>query len=120
MKGKIFTFVFASIMIFGMSLFAQKKPYVYDSIFDSIGSHHGITVDNTGNIWMASNGDSVGIKVLKPNKTKAFFSPIFEVTIGGQKYNVAKGCRGMTTDNEGNIVVCIGSQIIKINAKDGS
>jgi len=120
MKSKIFTISFILFAFFSNFVFAQKESYTFDSVFDSIGSPHGITTDFSGNIWIGSNGDSVGIKVFKPNKEKLPFSPIWEVSIGGQKYNVAKGCRGMTTDSDGNILVCIGSQLIKINAKDGS
>ena len=102
-----------------------------------IGGTHGITVDPDGKVWTATYykhdtwitpDDSVAIAtsaiyVINPDGTQAEFSPIyFVVTDHGTVTDTLNGnCRGLTTDESGNILYVQSSpnKVFKIDYKTG-
>jgi len=97
------------------------------------GGTHGIAVDPDGKIWVASffkdidlitsEGDTIptsGILVFNADGTQAPFSPITIVPVTGDTLHGS--CRGMDTDENGNIVYVQSgpSKAIKIDYKTGN
>ncbi len=98
------------------------------------GATHGVAVDPDGKVWVTNfyADDSLGtgasrisvhsIKIFMPNGTPASFSPIkiiktgfaFDTLMGGDH-------RGMTTDNDGNILLVRSTKndMFRINYKTG-
>ena len=122
MPRRILLLASSCLLLLSLSGFAQERKYYYTAVLDSIKSPAGVAVDPNGNIWYGSGSttDSVGIRVLRPTGIPMKFSPIYSVTVGGTKYDVSKNLRGITTDQNGNIIVSIGSQLIRINSSDGT
>jgi sugar lactone lactonase YvrE len=100
------------------------------------GGTHGIAVDPDGKVWVSSyyqdipwipqEGDTIntaGILVFNPDGTEASFSPIVTVTTGGGSIvdTLHGACRGMSTDENGNIVYVQSGPAkgIKINYQTG-
>ena len=99
------------------------------------GSTHGIAVDPDGKVWVSMYYHEVpwiqgedtsytsGIFVYNPDGTEADFSPINTVATGGGFIvdTLNGACRGMTTDENGNIVYVQSgpSKAIKINYQTG-
>lgn len=117
LAGAVLGFLLTAL-VFGQGKLNWQYSYVED--FSPIASPHGVTVDPAGNVWFGSFGDSVGLHALQPDGQPLPFSPIFDVTINGTTYNIARNNRGMTTDHNGNILVVIGGQLIRINYQDGT
>jgi len=99
-----------------------------------IGGTHGITVDPDGKVWTSTyykhdnwiTPDSVTIKtsaiyVLNPDGTQAEFSPIYLVTTNQSTDTLNGNCRGLTTDENGNVLYVQSgpNKIFKIDYKTG-
>ena len=100
----------------------QAQNYEFITNADpEVSEGHGIAVDPDGKIWYAAFSDSGGIRVLNPDLTPADFSPITEVTIGGETFPTYSFCRGMNVDHEGNIIAVMqNEELYRINYKDGT
>lgn len=119
MKSKIFKVSWLLLVLMFVSIAnGQEEGYFFWAAIDSMNSAHGVTTDPLGRIWYGSYADSTGIKVMASDGT--LDTSIYEVMVGGEIYNVAKGCRGMNTNPDGDIIAAIGSQLFCINYEDGS
>lgn len=113
-------FILSLLVLSILTGYSQEKKYYFVTNFDSIMSGHGVVVDKAGNLWYGSNTDSVGIRVVRQNGIPLPFSPIYDLSIDGKTYSVAKDNRGINLDPDGNIIVVIGATIIRINYQDGT
>ncbi len=121
------------LVSYSLGQWTNKGAWPSDSF---IGGTHGITVDPDGKVWTATyfkhdnwiTPDSVTIKtsaiyVLNPDGTQAEFSPIYTVTTnnGAVTDTLNGNCRGLTTDENGNIlyVQSAPNKIFKIDYKTG-
>lgn len=80
------------------------------------GAGYGAEWDHQGNIWLADYNSGLIIKDSKGNDVP--FSPLTEVKINGEKYNL-RPINGIGVDNDGNILVGRNRHLIKINAQTG-
>jgi hypothetical protein len=95
---------------------------------------HGIAVDPLGRVWIAPYGaiDSIfdvvaakyvvcrPIYIYNANGTKASFSPIRSITIGGKTDTLYNSTRGMKADKDGNIVYTSYDVYYKIDYRTGA
>jgi len=131
--------VFVAVLTLGSFAFGGWE---FDGVFESFPElevsnswgMHGVTVDGAGNVWYAmyghstetlypANGDTVyvyQIFAVQPDGTPLSFSPISMLTIGGAVDTLVSATRGMTTDNDGNIVYSVAGKVYKINSTDGT
>jgi len=101
-------------------------------VSDSYGMH-GVTVDPNGNIWFAMYNyptdtlytatDTVevyGLRCVNPAGEELPFSPVQIVTIGGVPDTLKSSCRGLATDNNGNILHAVAGFLYRFNYQDGT
>ena len=134
MIKKLFT-VLALVAVLASTSLAQWQNLGAFPDTSYKGGTHGIAVDPDGKVWVSSyfkdikwvtGTDTIptaGILVFNPDGTQASFSPITVVTTGGGfVVDTLKGnCRGMGTDEVGNILYCQSgsTKIFKIDYKTG-
>jgi hypothetical protein len=134
MIKKLFT-VFALAAVLASTSLAQWQNLGAWPDTSYKGGTHGIAVDPDGKVWVSSyfkdinwitGTDTIptsGILVFNPDGTQASFSPIVTITTGGGfVVDTLKGnCRGMGTDEAGNILYCQSgsTKIFKIDYKTG-
>lgn len=114
----------------GWSEVTDPDNWGYIGVLDSTaGSEpHGVAVDPEGKIWICyySTGATVNeIRVYNSDGTPASFSPITEVTasgdLGDSTFTTMRSARGITTDNNGNIIVTVyGTDVLRINYQTGA
>ncbi len=101
-----------------------ENSWMFESVFEdtTVAAAHGVAVDGEGKVWSGSFGSgAAGIIVRWPNGNEASFSPLAEVTVDGEVIDLSGGgCRGMTADNDGNIIYAVGARLIKIDHQLGS
>ncbi|MFH1213779.1 MAG: T9SS type A sorting domain-containing protein [Candidatus Neomarinimicrobiota bacterium] len=117
MKKRILKIVCFCILA-TVSLFAQQAGYYFNSVLDTLPNVHGIAVDPDGKIWYASyDTSSGGIRVRNSDGT--FVDSIKQLIIGGVTHKIEGGCCGMTTDQNGNILVVMNlTSLYRINYSD--
>jgi len=108
------------VLLFAVS-FGFSQTWMYQEDFVSLGwAPHGVVVDPAGKIWVTfyAQTDTLpdgvttasGVYVFNPDGSQAPFSPILTVAYNGGadldtlKYN----SRGISLDNDGNIMTCSG------------
>jgi len=133
---KKFLTILALVAFFATTLNAQwTNEGAFPADTSQIGATHGIAVDPDGKIWWNSyynshldwiQGEdtvkSAGIVVYNPDGTEAPFSPIFTIATGGgfiQDTITHATSRGMTTDENGNIVYTRNGEVFKIDYQTG-
>ena len=107
---------------------SDAPQYVYDGVFtDSVSGGHGIVVDKYNRIWVGNyNYSPMGLRVYDADGTEATFSPIDSVTVPWGTgdtviYTNASGsCRGISLDNDGNLLYTHGGKLLRINIEDGT
>ena len=130
---KLFT-MFAVVALFASALNAQWTNEGAWPDTSQIGATHGIAVDPDGKIWWNSyyraldwiqgvdTTTEAGIVVYNADGTEASFSPIITISTGGGfvmdtiKHATS---RGLSTDENGNIVYTRNGNVFKINYQTG-
>jgi len=115
-----------------ISSFAFGQVWTYQSDFMAKIQPHGIAIDPEGKIWIGYFGytdsivNTMGVKVaIKPiwvfnsDGSQASFSPIKIVTVDAAIDTMWNGCRGMSKDNDGNILYSAFDEVWKINYLTG-
>ncbi|MDO9548655.1 MAG: T9SS type A sorting domain-containing protein [Candidatus Marinimicrobia bacterium] len=117
-----------------LSTLVWAQVWQYDSDFKSNTQPHGIVVDPDGKIWIGYYGytDSVlsakgdgtykktkPIWVFNADGTEATFSPINIGTFAGVPDTMENGCRGMSMDNNGNILYSAYDELFRFNYQTG-
>ena len=120
-------------------LFSQSTMYNYqfaksfpDESFKAPLGAHGIAVDPTGRVWiqqwnppdsiMNAQGNYVQLRdvfCFNADGSKAPFSPIRTVTVGGRTDTLLGTSRGMKADIQGNIIVASNDTYYRLNYKTG-
>ncbi|MCF7824708.1 MAG: T9SS type A sorting domain-containing protein [Candidatus Marinimicrobia bacterium] len=129
------TLVLGSFAMGGWEFDGVLADFPELTVSDSWGMH-GVTVDNAGNIWYAMlghptaelyRGTAVGdtldvyqIFAVTPAGVPLSFSPISTLTYGSVTDTLVSACRGMATDNDGNILYSIAGKLYKINGTTGA
>jgi hypothetical protein len=114
-----------------ISSFGFAQTWTYDSDLWSGSQPHGVAVDENGLIWVGSYaytdtlglpGDTIPVKpiyVFNPDGTPAVFSPIYFLTVDGITDTIVDGCRGLTLDQNGDIISTHYTQVYRINHLTG-
>ena len=114
-----------------MAATALYGEWMYDSDFALGPNPHSVVVDNNGRVWVGYYGytdtlglpnDTIPIKPIycyEPDGSQASFSPIQMVTVGSRVDTMWNGCRGMSLDNNGNILYSAYNDVWQINAQTG-
>ncbi len=110
--------------------FAKSFP---NDGFKVTSGGHGITVDPDGKIWFQAFGVTDSIKnsnnqlvptrsiyVFNPNGTQAAFSPIKIISVNGVSDTLFNSNRGLTKDENGNIIVSSFDILYRVNYKTGA
>lgn len=126
---KLIVILFAVLFISG---FAIAQVWTYNSDFIGKVQPHGVVVDPNGKIWIGYYGytdsivNTMGKKVaIKPiwvfnsDGSQASFSPIKIVTVAAAIDTMWNGCRGMSLDNNGNILYSAYDELWRINYLTG-
>jgi hypothetical protein len=121
--------VFTAIFLFASLGIGQV--WTYDSDFLTNTQPHGLVIDANGMIWVGwyAYTDTLGmpedtieiapIYVYNADGSQAAFSPIRTLTVDGVTDTVDSWCRGLSIDNNGNILFT-GNQIMyRINYQTG-
>jgi hypothetical protein len=122
--------ILAAICLLG-SIGLAQTAWTYDSDFVEGTQPHGLVVDNAGWIWYGWYGysDTLGmpadtipiapIYVVDAAGNPAPFSPIRTVTVDGVTDTMDSYCRGLSVDNNGDIIF-VGNQVMyRISATTG-
>ncbi|MCU7493924.1 MAG: T9SS type A sorting domain-containing protein [Ignavibacteria bacterium] len=97
-----------------------KADYYFAGHIDTtMGTGSGIIVDPEGKIWYGTESDTTGLIVLGKDLKPVSFSGIKTLTLNGVSHNVKTKLKGITTDNNGNIIATITSELYRINYKTG-
>ena len=110
---------------------SAMSQWTYVEDFKTGPSPHGLVVDGNGRIWIGfyAYTDTLGmpadtipvapIYVYEPDGSAASFSPITFLTVGGVTDTIDTYCRGLSLDNNGNILF-VGNQVLyRINYQTG-
>jgi sugar lactone lactonase YvrE len=113
--------VFALVFLFASLSFSQV--WTYDSDFLEGPSPHGLVIDADGKIWVGwyAYSDTLGMPedtieiaplwVYNSDGSPAAFSPIRTVTVDAETDTMDSYCRGLSIDNDGNILF-VGNQVL--------
>lgn len=92
---------------------------------------HGVAVTPDGNVWIAAHGQTgdflggqalASIHVYQPDGSQAPFSPIRTITVEAVTdtlFRLDGGARGITTDNNGNILFSYRDKLFRIDYTTG-
>lgn len=116
----------AMLVLMATGLYAQPFQWQYQSDFSVISQPHGIVVDPAGKLWIAAfsfpdtlNGVAVAsIRVYNEDGSEASFSPIQTITVDGITDTLVYGNRGLSLDNNGNVLTCNGF-LYRLNYQTG-
>lgn len=120
------------VLLLAFSCFVSAQPFQWQYVEDFVeqSSPHGVVVDNDGNIWVQSNlvRDTIrtspdtlvvnGLHVYDPSGTQIALYWQGTLTGVGPDTFLFSG-RGITEDNNGNILVSCG-HLYRVNYQDGS
>lgn len=98
-----------------------SADFEYAGVFDSTAAlTHGIVVDRFNRVWIGSfSASAPGIIIRNPDGTEAPFSPIDTISFAGTDYDVHSNCRGMTLDQDGNVLYATSAALYRIDVETG-
>ncbi|NQV50322.1 MAG: T9SS type A sorting domain-containing protein [Candidatus Marinimicrobia bacterium] len=137
MRRMLSIFVTALVIssaVFGGWEFEGVLAEIPDTEITNSYGMHGVTVDGAGMIWYAMYNYSTAslyptatdtvdvyqIFAVSSDGTPASFSPISMLTISGVTDTLVSSCRGLTTDNDGNVLYAVAGKMYKINHTTGA
>jgi hypothetical protein len=100
---------------------ADPYGFAYVDKFGGVYGYHGVTVDPEGKVWGAGFYGGNYLRCYYPDGTEADFSPITTGLVGGNAYSTETSCRGVTTDQSGNIIYATssGNHIMRFDYRTG-
>jgi hypothetical protein len=121
--------VFTVILLFSSLGIAQV--WTFDSDFKTGTQPHGLVVDANGLIWVGwyAYSDTLGLPadtirvaplyVFNSDGSQAAFSPIYTLTVNDVTDTIDTFCRGLSIDNNGNILFTGNAVMYRINYQTG-
>jgi len=99
----------------------DQIQYSYDGVVDTTGAVHGVAVDGNNRLWIGTFSGGVFVYNEDGSEFMTLDSTTVEADGGGDSTVFLTGCRGLATDNDGNIIYTkSGGTTLKLDPSDGS